>query len=73
MFIIIVFSLEKFRPSGLFFSLMRAVLLSRLASLFLPSSSVTIAILIGTCFFPTFQLQVHNVYLERKLEIVTHY
>ena len=30
------------------------------------SSPFPIAILNGTCFFPTVQLQVHNVYLERK-------
>ena len=38
------------------------------------SSSFPIAILNGTtCFFPTAQLQVHNVTLEyKKLEIVKH-
>ena len=30
------------------------------------SSSCPVAILSGTCFFPTVQLQVHNVYSERK-------
>ena len=30
------------------------------------SSSIPIAILNGTCFFPTVQLQVHNEYSERK-------
>ena len=30
------------------------------------SSPFPIAILNGTCFFPTMQLQVHNVYSERK-------
>ena len=30
------------------------------------SSQFPIAILIGACFFPTVQLQVHNVYSERK-------
>ena len=30
------------------------------------SSLFTIAILNGTCFFPLVQLQVHNVYSERK-------
>ena len=30
------------------------------------SSTFSIAILNGTCFFPIVQLQVHNVYSERK-------
>ena len=30
------------------------------------SSSFPIAMLNGACFFPTVQLQVHNVYSERK-------
>ena len=37
------------------------------------SSSILIAILNGTCSFPTVQLQVHNVYSEKykiKLKIV---
>ena len=40
MFIIIVFLLGKFRPSGLLFSLGPALLFSILTPLFLPSSSV---------------------------------
>ena len=30
------------------------------------SSTFPLVILNGTCFFPALQLQVHNVYLERK-------
>ena len=36
------------------------------------SSKFDIAVLNGTCFFPTVQLQVHDVYSEHKLEIVKH-
>ena len=36
------------------------------------SSPFPLAILNGTCFFPTVQLQVHNVYSSVKLEIVVH-
>ena len=36
------------------------------------SSTFPIAILNGTCFFSTDQLQVHNAYSERKVEIVKH-
>ena len=82
MFIIIVVWLRQFRPSWLLFYFVQALLLSILTPLFFPSSSVSHARVFRKTlvhefhisyghtewylFFPIVQLQVHNVYSERK-------